>query len=92
VLCYETGTGTYITGRGMGWNDPAAKSALWTFPQGMGRDGGADSEGSITWVSDHGSVIVSFDDLATSDGMNEAGWSVTCSTLLSQSSATPLRP
>ena len=37
-ILYETGTGTYITGRGMDWNDPTAATALWVFPRGMKRD------------------------------------------------------
>ncbi len=71
-VLYETGTGTYVTGRSMDWNDPTAVSAIWIFPREMERDGGV-GKGSITWTSKRGSVITSFYDLATADGMNEAG-------------------
>jgi len=69
---YETGTGTYITGRGMDWNDPTAKTRLWIFPKGMERDGTAGPK-PIKWTSKYGSVITSFYDAGTPDGINEAG-------------------
>ena len=69
---YETGTGTYITGRGMDWNDPTATTRLWTFPKGMKQDGGVGPD-PITWTSEYGSVATSFYDAGTADGMNEAG-------------------
>ncbi|WAC26018.1 linear amide C-N hydrolase [Ancylobacter sp. SL191] len=68
---YETGTGGYIVGRSMDWMaDP--ETDLWSFPRGMARNGGA-GDGSITWTSKYGSVIASFYNVATVDGMNEAG-------------------
>lgn len=70
---YQTGTGTYIIGRSMDWNDATAKTRLWVFPRGMKRDGGADSN-SFSWVSKYGSVCTSFYDGGTADGMNEAGF------------------
>ncbi len=71
-VLYETGTGTYIVGRSMDWNDLQMATDFWTFPRGMQRDGGV-GPGSINWTSKYGSVIVSVYDLATSDGINEAG-------------------
>lgn len=71
-LVYETGTGTYITARGMDWNDPTAITALWVFPRGMERDGGIGTN-PVKWTSKYGSVITSFYDAASSDGMNEEG-------------------
>jgi len=71
-ILYETGTGTYIVGRGMDWNDPTAATSLWAFPKGMKRDGGIGSS-PIQWTSKYGSVIASFYDAATVDGMNEPG-------------------
>lgn len=71
-VVYETGKGTYITARGMDWNDPNAKTSLWIFPRGMERDGGIGKT-PIRWTSKHGSVVASFYDAASSDGMNEAG-------------------
>ncbi|WP_253713042.1 linear amide C-N hydrolase [Bradyrhizobium sp. WD16] len=68
---YKTGTDGFIVGRTMDWmEDP--KTDLWAFPQGMKRDGGL-GEGSITWTSRHGSVIASFYNVATVEGMNDAG-------------------
>jgi penicillin V acylase-like amidase (Ntn superfamily) len=71
-VLYETGTGTYIVGRSMDWNDLKMQTDFWVFPRGMKRDGGV-GPGSITWTSKYGSVILSVYDLATSDGINEKG-------------------
>ena len=68
---YETGTNTYIVGRSMDWaEDPGTD--IWSFPKGLKRDGGA-GPGSVEWTSKHGSVISSFYNIATVDGMNDAG-------------------
>jgi len=68
---YETGANTYIVGRSMDWAvDPSTD--LWSFPRGLKRDGGA-GPGSVEWTSKHGSVISSFYNIATVDGMNDAG-------------------
>ena len=69
---YETGNGTYITGRGMDWNDPTAETALWVFPKGMARDGGIGTN-PVKWTSKYGSVVASFYNVASADGMNETG-------------------
>lgn len=45
---------------------------LWVFPRGMARNGAA-SANSLQWTSRYGSVIASAYDIATTDGMNEAG-------------------
>jgi penicillin V acylase-like amidase (Ntn superfamily) len=71
-VLYETGTGTFIVGRSMDWNDFTMESYLWVFPKGMERDGGV-GPGSTTWTSKHGSAVISIYELATSDGLNEAG-------------------
>ena len=71
-VLYETGTGTYITGRSMDWADLNAQTDFWVFPKEMKRDGGVGAD-SIKWTSKYGSVIVSFYDAATADGVNEAG-------------------
>ena len=52
----------------MDWKLPMV-SNLWVFPRGMERDGAA-GERSVTWTSRH---AVSGYDIATADGMNEAG-------------------
>lgn len=71
-VLYETGNGSYIVGRNMDWNDLHMPSDFWIFPRGMKRDGGVGN-GSITWSSKYGSVIISIYDSATIDGMNEKG-------------------
>jgi choloylglycine hydrolase len=69
---YETGRSTYVTGRGMDWNDPTAKTSLWAFPRGMERDGGT-GKNPVKWTSKYGSVVASFYEAATADGINEKG-------------------
>ena len=71
-LVYETGNGTFITGRTMDWMDPNAQTALWVFPRGMKRDGGVGAN-PIKWKSKYGSISTSFYDIGTADGMNEKG-------------------
>lgn len=70
-ILYETATNSYIVGRTMDWYDDTGTD-LWAFPRGMARDGGA-GPGSIKWTSKYGSVVADIYDLATADGMNEAG-------------------
>lgn len=60
-----------LTGRTFDWKLPIT-SNLWVFPRGMARDGAAGPR-SVTWTSRYGSLIVSGYDIATVDGMNEAG-------------------
>jgi penicillin V acylase-like amidase (Ntn superfamily) len=68
---YRTGSDSFIVGRSMDWaEDPGTD--LWSFPHAMERDGGV-GEGSIKWTSKYGSVISSFYNLATVEGMNDAG-------------------
>jgi len=70
-ILYETGARSYMVGRTMDWTvDPSTD--LWAFPKGMARDGGA-GPGSIKWTAKRGSVASSFYNLATVDGMNDAG-------------------
>ena len=70
-ILYETGNHSYIVGRTMDWAvDP--HSDLWSFPKGMERDGGVGPK-SVEWTAKYGSVIASFDNVVTVDGMNEAG-------------------
>jgi choloylglycine hydrolase len=70
-ILYETGSGDFIVGRTLDWNEDTATD-LWAFPKGMQRDGGAGN-GSIKWVSRYGSVVASIYDIASVDGMNQAG-------------------
>jgi choloylglycine hydrolase len=70
-ILYETGAKGYIAGRTMDWmEDP--HSDLWAFPRGMARDGGFGA-GSAKWTSKYGSLVTSFYNVGTADGMNEAG-------------------
>lgn len=69
-LLYETGGKSFMVGRSMDWMvDP--KTDLWAFPKGMARDGAVPQ--GIKWTAKHGSVISSFYNLATVDGMNDDG-------------------
>jgi penicillin V acylase-like amidase (Ntn superfamily) len=60
-----------LTGRSMDWSTDIGTN-LWVFPQGMQRSGEAGPN-SLKWTSKYGSVIASGFDIATTDGMNEAG-------------------
>lgn len=63
-----------LTGRSMDWKLPMV-SNLWVFPRGMERDGAA-GERSVQWTARYGSLAFSGYDIATADGMNEAGLNV----------------
>lgn len=63
--------GRILTGRSMDWKLPMV-SNLWVFPRGMARDGAAGPR-SARWEARYGSLIVSGYDIATANGMNEAG-------------------
>jgi penicillin V acylase-like amidase (Ntn superfamily) len=60
-----------ITARSMDWNADIGTN-LWIFPKGMERSGEA-GRNSLRWTSKYGSVIASGFDVATTDGLNEAG-------------------
>lgn len=62
-----------ITARSMDWNTDIGTN-LWSFPRGMRRSGAAGAN-SIEWTSKYGSVVASAYDVATTDGLNEAGLS-----------------
>jgi len=70
-LVYLGANGDVITGRSMDWRVDVGTN-LWQFPRGMARNGEAGPN-SIRWTSKYGSVIASGYDVATTDGMNEAG-------------------
>jgi choloylglycine hydrolase len=70
-VVYETSNNTYLVGRTMDWYDNTGTD-LWAFPRGMARDGGV-GPGSITWTSKYGSLVADIYDIASADGMNEAG-------------------
>lgn len=62
---------TVLTARSMDWETDVG-SNIWVFPRGMQRDGAAGAN-SITWTSKYGSVITTFYEVATVDGINEQG-------------------
>lgn len=62
---------TVLTGRSMDWSTEVG-SNIWVFAAGMKRDGAAGPN-SMQWTSKYGSVISTFFDVATVDGMNEKG-------------------
>lgn len=62
---------TVITARSMDWKTDMG-SNLYAFPRGMEREGRAGPD-SLRWTSKYGSVTAAAFDLATADGMNEAG-------------------
>lgn len=70
-ILYRGTGGRTITARSMDWKVDVGTN-LWAFPRGMSRDGAAGPR-SVTWTSTYGSVIASGYDVATTDGINEAG-------------------
>lgn len=62
---------TVIVARSMDWaEDPGTN--LYCFPRDMKRSGAAGPN-SITWTSKYGSVVCTFYEVASVDGMNERG-------------------
>ncbi len=70
-LTYLGSNQSVITARSMDWKTDVA-THLWIFPQGMQRNGEVGAN-SIKWTSRYGSVIASGYDIATTDGVNQAG-------------------
>lgn len=64
--------GAVLVGRNMDYHRDLGTN-LWTQPRGITRDDGV--EGTLTWTSSYGSVVVTAFDIATVDGINEAGLS-----------------
>lgn len=62
---------TILTSRSMDWTTDVG-SNIWVFPRNMERDGAAGTN-SIKWTSKYGSVITTFFEVATVDGINEHG-------------------
>lgn len=62
---------TVLTGRSMDW-DVDVKTNLWAFAKDMQRDGAAGPN-SMQWTSKYASVVTTFYDAATVDGINEKG-------------------
>ncbi len=70
-VVYQGPEGRVLTARTMDWSMPML-SNLWVFPRGMARNGEAGPR-SLEWTTKYGSLVVSGYDIATVDGMNEAG-------------------
>jgi len=60
-----------LTVRSMDWHSEIGTN-IWVFPRGMERTGNV-GPASMEWTAEYGSVIASAYDIATTDGMNEAG-------------------
>jgi choloylglycine hydrolase len=69
-VLYKSGDSAHIVGRSMDWSEDT-QTDLWVFPRGMERAGGGDNPRE--WTSKYGSVVASLYDIASVDGMNEAG-------------------
>ncbi len=71
VLWADNGVAV-VVGRNTDWaEDP--RPNLWAFPRGIARSGLSGDDNSLAWTSKYGSVIASFYDLATIEGLNEKG-------------------
>ncbi len=70
-LVYQGSDSNIITARSMDWKSDVGTN-LWILPRGIKRDGNAGPR-SIKWQAKYGSVIASGYDIATTDGVNEAG-------------------
>ncbi|GAB3039516.1 linear amide C-N hydrolase [Natronobiforma cellulositropha] len=60
-----------LTARSMDWERDIGTN-LWALPRGVERDGEAGPV-SLEWTAEYGSVVATAYDVATTDGMNEAG-------------------
>lgn len=60
-----------ITARSMDWKTDIGTN-LWILPKGIERNGEAGDR-SISWKAKYGSVVATAYDIATTDGVNEAG-------------------
>ncbi|WP_421695264.1 linear amide C-N hydrolase [Aestuariivirga sp.] len=70
-ILYSGAENAFYVGRSMDWAEETGTD-LWAFPPEMKRDGGV-GEGSITWTSKYSSIGAGFYNVATVDGMNDAG-------------------
>lgn len=70
-ILYKGDQSAFYVGRSMDWAEETGTD-LWAFPPQMKRDGGV-GEGSIAWTSIYASVGAGFYNVATVDGMNDAG-------------------
>ncbi|MFC4723961.1 linear amide C-N hydrolase [Glycocaulis abyssi] len=65
--------GRIITARSMDWRTDIG-SNLWILPRGVERNG-ETGDNSLQWTARYGSVVATAYDIASADGLNEAGLS-----------------
>lgn len=70
-LTYLGPDGRVLTARSMDWKQDIGTN-IWALPRGLERDGNV-GPASMTWTADYGSVVATAYDIATTDGMNDAG-------------------
>ncbi len=70
-VIYAAPQNTILTGRSMDWSVDV-QANIWAFPKGLKRSGAAGAN-SIQWTSKFGSIVTTFYDIATVDGINEKG-------------------
>lgn len=70
-LVYLGENGQVVTARSMDWKLDVGTN-LWVLPSGIARNGEAGPN-SAEWTAKYGSVVATGYDVATTDGMNEAG-------------------
>lgn len=73
VLWAENGQAVLV-GRNMDWGIDMS-TRLWVMPRGAERTGLSEGANPLRWKASYGSVVASSYDIATSDGVNEAGLS-----------------
>jgi penicillin V acylase-like amidase (Ntn superfamily) len=64
-------TDRILTARSMDWKTDIGTN-IWVLPRGIAREGGAGA-GSLAWTARYGSVVATAYDIASCDGLNEAG-------------------
>lgn len=70
-LVYLGENGQVVTARSMDWKLDVGTN-LWVLSRGIARNGEAGPN-SAEWTAKYGSVVATGYDVATTDGMNEAG-------------------
>ena len=74
VLWNNPARTTTYCGRNMDWQEEIGTN-MWILPRGQQRNG-QTIVNPLTWSSTYGSLILTAHDLATADGINEKGFSV----------------
>ncbi|WP_288405304.1 linear amide C-N hydrolase [uncultured Acinetobacter sp.] len=70
-VVYQGNNQNILTARSMDWKSDVGTN-LWILPSGIKRSGNS-GKNSIQWTSKYGSVVATGYDVATTDGVNEAG-------------------